>query len=143
MKHFNFALILLISCLSWFPAAQAEVHNASPYQIHFSAFQSTFLTADVAKAYRLERSKYMGVVNVSVLDTRTGNLPTAVTITGEAKNLLGHNVPLEFTEVKEGKAVYYLDQIKYSNEETFRFQLQITTPEGTYPVEFMKKFYVN
>lgn len=143
MKHFNFALILLISCLSWMPSAQAEVHTAGPYQIHFSAFESTFLTAEVAKTYSITRSRYNGVVNISVLDTRTGNLPTEVTISGAAKNLIGHHVPLEFKEVKEGQAVYYLEQIKYSNEETFRFQLEITTPDGTYPVEFIKKFYVN
>ncbi|MBW8192659.1 DUF4426 domain-containing protein [Neiella marina] len=143
MKPFNFALILLISSLSWFPAAQAEVHNAGPYQVHFSAFESTFLTPEVAKTYNITRSRYNGVINISVLDTRSGNLPTEVEITGDAKNLIGHNVPLDFKEVKEGEAVYYLEQIRYSNEETFRFKLEITTPEGTYPVEFMKKFYVN
>lgn len=143
MKQFKLALVLLVSLLTWLPTAQAEVVKAGPYQIHFSAFESTFLTAEVAKTYNITRSRYNGVINISVLDTRSGNLPTVVTITGEAKNLIGHYVPLEFKEVKEGQAVYYLEQIKYSNEETFRFKLQITTPDGTYPAEFIKKFYVN
>lgn len=108
---------LLLTCLP----VTAETQLVGPYQVHFSAFESTFLSPDIAKQYRLSRSASRAVINVTVLDTRNNNAPTPVNLTGEAKNLLGHSVVLEFKEVKEQSAVYYLEQLDYSNEETFRF----------------------
>lgn len=143
MKALKFTSLALASLLLTLTSAFAEMKNVGPYQVHFSAFESTFLTPQVAKQYQLTRSRYQAVLNVSVLDTRKGNIPTQLKIKGEAKNLLGHNLPLNFKEIKEEKAVYYIEQLKYSNEETFRFFLELETPEGTFPVQFMKKFYVN
>lgn len=143
MKTLTLVKTLLLSALFWLPQAQAEMKKVGPYQVHFSAFESTFLSPKVAKQYQITRSRFQAVLNVSVLDTRKGNAPTQIKLKGEAKNLLGHNIELNFKEVKEEKAVYYLEQLKYTNEETFRFYLELETPDGTYPVQFMKKFYVN
>lgn len=143
MKLISLVKLVVVSALLWLPMAQAEMKTAGPYQVHFSAFESTFLSPQMAKQYQLTRSRSQAVINVSVLDTRKGNVPTEVKLKGQAKNLLGHNIELAFKEVKEEKAVYYIEQLKYSNEETFRFYLELETPEGKYPVQFIKKFYVN
>ena len=131
-------------CLCYLPCVQAqESQKVGPYEVHFSAFESTFLTPEIAKTYQLTRSRYQAVINVAVLDTRKGNAATQVVLKGYANNLLGHQVDFNFKEVKEEQAIYYLEQLTYTNEETFRFYLTLQTPEGEFPVKFVKKFYVN
>lgn len=143
MRVTSLAKLLLTAAILWLPQATAEVKSAGPYQVHFSAFESTFLSPQIANQYQITRSRFQAVINVSVLDPRKNNAAAQVELSGQAKNLLGHNIELKFKEVKEEQAIYYLEQLKYSNEETFRFFLEIETPEGRYPVQFMKKFYVN
>ncbi|MCM2678907.1 DUF4426 domain-containing protein [Echinimonas agarilytica] len=143
MKAFKLIIAAVMGFMIWLPNASAEMKKVGPYEVHFSAFESTFLTPEIAKTYQINRSRYHAVINVSILDTRNANAAIKTPLTGEAKNLLGHNVTLSFKEIIEGNAVYYIDQLKYSNEETFRFYLVIKTDEGEYPVQFIKKFYVN
>ncbi|GLX77038.1 hypothetical protein tinsulaeT_03780 [Thalassotalea insulae] len=112
--------------------------------VHYMAISATFLTPEIAKAYNIERSRYNGLVNISVLDnTKTGNPAKTVTITGNAKNLVGQSKPLEFVEVKEGSAIYYLAQVSYHNEETIVFNLTISDGKESHPLEFSQKFYVD
>ena len=79
--------------------------------VHYIALSSTFLTPEIAKAYGIERSRYKGLVNISVLDnTQEGKPSKTVIINGKARNDVGQIKSLDFTEVVEGDAVYYLAQ---------------------------------
>ena len=85
------------------------------WEVHYIAFPSTFLQPNIAKHYGLERSKYSGVINISVLDSRHKDKPAQqVEIVGQARNLLGNTVSLDFKEVVEGDAVYYIAPIKFT-----------------------------
>lgn len=108
------------------------------------AIGSTFFTPEIAKAYGITRSRYNGLVNISVLDnTKTGNPAKTVSIKGQAKNNLGQFKTLEFTEVKEGDAIYYLAQVSYHNEETLHFTLEINDGKAQQTLKFSQKFYVD
>jgi len=112
--------------------------------IHYMAIGSTFFTPEIAKAYGITRSRYNGLVNISVLDnTKVGNPAKAISITGQAKNNLGQFKKLEFTEVKEGDAIYYLAQVSYNNEETLHFTLEINDGKEQQTLTFSQKFYVD
>ena len=112
--------------------------------IHYMAIGSTFFTPEIAKAYGITRSRYNGLVNISVLDnTKTGTPAKTVSISGQAKNNLGQFKNLEFKEVKEGDAIYYLAQITYNHEETIHFNLTINDGNEQQTLTFSQKFYVD
>ena len=112
--------------------------------VHYIALGSTFLTPEIAKAYGIERSRYKGLVNISVLDnTQKGNPAKTVIINGKARNDVGQIKSLEFIEVVEGEAVYYLAQVSYSNEETIYFDINITDKGQQHNLKFSQKFYVD
>ncbi|MBA6254308.1 DUF4426 domain-containing protein [Colwellia sp. BRX10-1] len=113
-------------------------------QVHYMAINATFLTPKVAKAYDIERSRFNGLINISVLDDTKPSTPAkAVTIQGKARNDIGQIKTLEFDEVKEGDAIYYLAQVNYTNEETFYFDITISDGKETHQLKFKQKFYVD
>jgi len=113
-------------------------------QIHYMAINATFLTPKIAKAYNIERSRFNGVINISVLDDTIKSTPAkAVSIRGKARNDLGQIKTLEFDEVKEGDAIYYLAQLNYSDQETFYFDITLSDGKETHTLKFKQKFYVD
>lgn len=120
---------------------QAQSKRLGPWQVHYSAFGSTFLAPEVARQYQVSRSRYNAVINISVLDER--GEPLAVAITGEARELTGTVRTLSFYEVREGKAIYYLAQLPYRNEETYRFNLTLMGAGQQQTLDFQQTFYVD
>lgn len=113
------------------------------WDIHYIAFPSAFLNPDVAKSYDLQRSRYLAVVNISVLDNTKQDQAKNVFIKGSARNLLGQTKSLTFQKVKEGDAIYYLAQLKFSNEEVYHFNLDIQLGDRVETLKFSQKFYVD
>jgi hypothetical protein len=139
--------ILLAITISFFTISYASAENMKKLgsmDVHYMAIGSTFFTPEIAKVYGITRSRYNGLINISVLDnTKAGNPAKTVSITGKAKNNLGQFKTIEFTEVKEGDAIYYLAQIKYRNEETINFTLAINDGNEQQTLKFSQKFYVD
>jgi hypothetical protein len=146
MKNSMMKFLLAIT-ISFFSIAYASAENMKTLgsmNVHYMAIGSTFFTPEIAKVYGITRSRYNGLINISVLDnTKAGNPAKTVSITGKAKNNLGQFKTLEFTEVKEGSAIYYLAQIKYSNEGTMHFTLSINDGKEQQTLKFSQKFYVD
>jgi hypothetical protein len=138
---------LLAITISFFAISYANAENMKKLgsmDVHYMAIGSTFFTPEIAKVYGITRSRYNGLINISVLDnTKTGKPAKTVSISGKAKNNLGQFKVVEFTEVKEGDTIYYLAQIKYSNEETIHFTLAINDGEELQTLKFSQKFYVD
>jgi len=138
---------LLAITISFFTSTYATAENMKKLgsmNVHYMAIGSTFFTPEIAKIYGITRSRYNGLINISVLDnTKPGTPAKTVSITGKAKNNLGQFKTLEFTEVKEGNAIYYLAQVKYNNEETMHFTLLINDGKEQQTLKFSQKFYVD
>mgnify|MGYP003706580203 CR=1 FL=1 len=113
--------------------------RSGDYEIHYSAFNSTFLSPEVASAYKQPREPRTGIVNVAIRNTKNSQIGKAVTATinGQAKNLLSQITTLTFQEVKEGDAIYYLANFRFNNEDTLNFNLDIR-PEQRPPVQQVK-----
>ena len=141
----NKLLTVALLTLAVITTAYAEnMKKMDNINVHYIALGSTFLTPEIAKAYGIERSRYKGLVNISVLDnTQKGNPAKTVIINGKARNDVGQIKSLEFTEVVEGEAVYYLAQVSYSNEETIYFDINITDKGKQHNLTFSQKFYVD
>jgi hypothetical protein len=141
------AILLITMSISFLVMSNASAENMKKLgtmNVHYMAIGSTFFTPEIAKAYGITRSRYNGLVNISVLDnSKEGNPAKTVSINGQAKNNLGQFKNLEFTEVKEGEAIYYLAQVKYSNEETIHFTLEINDGKNQQTLKFSQKFYVD
>ncbi|WP_286235315.1 DUF4426 domain-containing protein [Thalassotalea sediminis] len=132
-------LLALLICTS---AAAENMKKLGKMNVHYMAIGATFLTPEVARTYGIERSKYNGLINISVLDNTIEGMPAQkVKITGTAKNLLGQDKVLNFIEVVEGNAIYYLAQVKYRNDETIRFNLTISNDKESHQLSFKQKFY--
>ncbi|ATC93597.1 DUF4426 domain-containing protein [Pseudoalteromonas tunicata] len=137
-------LLLAFSLASQAEDQGGQFKNLGDWEVHYIAFPSTFLQPNIAKSYGLERSKFTGVVNISVLDSRTKDkVAQRVTIKGKARNLLGNTIDLEFKEVVEGDAVYYLAPIKFYNEEVYRFEIDLQQDRQIQQLTFQQKFYVD
>lgn len=127
------SLICLLTLLLAMPALAERKHTEGEYDVHYIAFNSSFLQPDIAAAAGLVRSKTQGVMNVSVL--KSGK-PVAAQVSGAVKNLLGQDYPLTFKQLKEGdKAIYYLAQFPFDSRETLRFSLNVQ-PTGAAPINF-------
>ena len=133
------ALLLMLS-----PVSQAEQKQTFANQeVHYIALNSTFLTPKIARAYKIKRSGYNALINISVLDTnQVGNPSISANLTGTAKNLLGNVTPLEFREIKEGDAIYYLAELAFRNEETYSFDIKVVSQDKSNRLKFIQKFYV-
>ena len=136
--------VLLVSLTFISSAANENMKKMGTMQVHYMAINATFLTPKIAKAYNIERSRFNGLINISVLDDTKKSTPAkVVTIRGKARNDLGQIKKLEFDEVREGDAIYYLAQINYSDEETFYFDITINDGKETQQLKFKQKFYVD
>lgn len=108
------------------------------------AIGSTFFSPEIAQAYGISRSRYNGLINISVLDnSKEGHPAKAVSIIGKAKNNLGQVKKLDFEEVIEGKAIYYLAQVNYRNEETLHFDISINDGKQKQKLTFSQTFYTD
>ena len=116
------------------------------YIIHYNAFRSDTLTPEIAKAYSLTRRNNRMVVNI-VVQKKSGNTtqPVKAKVTGFASNLTGQVKDLEFKEIHDGEAIYYLAQSQVSNRETLKFDIK-ATPTGESliaNIKFKQQFYTD
>jgi hypothetical protein len=135
-------LLLGLGVLGSGQALAEQKQRLGDWDVHYIAMPSTMIDPVIAKAYQLERTKYQGLLNISVLKT-SDQAAQQVSIEGVAKNLLGQQKELVFREVVEGKAIYYLAQLSYRNEERFTFTLQIKQGNTSQQLQFNHTFYVD
>lgn len=137
-------IALVLSFFFSLPSSAEQFKNIKEVEVHYSAFNSTFLTPQVASSYQLKRNGYSAVLNISVLDTYQAGKPAITAkITGQAKNLIGQIKALEFKEIKEGNAIYYLAEFSISEQENLTFTIDINAGnKGTGQLKFSQKFYV-
>lgn len=138
-------LVNIFSALLLFTAnttAHAEqMQELGTWKVHYSAFPSTFLSPEIAKQYKVQRSKYSGLINISILDA--SNLKALdVQLSGTAKNLLGVKKDLQFKRIKDGKAIYYLSELTYRTEDNYQFNIKISKGAQSQVLKFEHKFYV-
>lgn len=139
-KWITLALIGMFALPSW----AGQFKTIKDVEVHYSAFNSTFLTAQVARSYKLKRNGYSAILNISVLDNSQAGKPAITAdISGTSKNLIGQTRQLSFREVKEGDAIYYLAEFPITEEEQLTFNLDVNAGiKGTGRLQFTQKFYV-
>ncbi|NVK39673.1 MAG: DUF4426 domain-containing protein [Oceanospirillaceae bacterium] len=136
----------LLALLANAPAVNAEQFVAhGDYEVHYNAFNSTFLEPDVAESYGLTRSKTLALINVSVLQKQADGGKQAVTavVTGSASNLIGQSEELSFKEIREADALYYIGGLRFAGEQRLRISLDVQPDpnQAPYSIQFEQTFY--
>ncbi|PHR64469.1 DUF4426 domain-containing protein [Pseudidiomarina marina] len=145
MKHIIISILTALLVVVGVSDVKAEQSKRlGPWEVHYNAFNSTLLRPEMAKQYQLSRSETLATLNISVLDaTAAGKPAQQVEISGYVMNPLSQQQTLEFNEVIEGDAIYYLAQTRFSNLETLRFFITIKQGNQTQELRFHKEFWSN
>ena len=112
------------------------------HEVHFNAQSTDQLSPQVARAYKIVRSKNRAILTISVLKLESKESVLAevsvktVNLTGQLKNVI-------MRKINEGESIYYIGETPVANRETLIFELSVT-PEGVEepsPLRFKRQFY--
>ncbi|MCP2024589.1 DUF4426 domain-containing protein [Pseudomonas laurylsulfatiphila] len=137
------ALFLLTACLS-VTAMGAEAIKGERQEtfgdvtVHYNTFNSTYLTPDIAKSAELIRSKNQGVINISVL--KEGK-PLMAQVSGSVKDLTSQTVPLQFKQITEQGAIYYIAQYPVDQQEVRTFDIKVQTGDKIHTINFNQELF--
>ena len=151
-KHicFNkFSAIFIALFLSFSALAQDVTSiRKGAYEVFYSVFNSSFLQPETAVAVGVKRAKNIALINLSIrehLADGTTKESRANLVKGTAFNLV-HKKTLDFDEIVEPGAVYYLATFKISNDNEMVVIKASVSPENSNEVidiEFDHHFYLN
>lgn len=124
--HNHWLATLSLACLLLFSTqSHAGSKDFGEFQVHWSVFPSTFLAPEVARDNNLNRSKSIGIVNISIMrEAENGGLePVSGQVEGKVLNDVQQVKFLGFRRIQEGNAVYFIAEYQYSNAELMTFQI--------------------
>ncbi|MEQ9464203.1 MAG: DUF4426 domain-containing protein [Haliea sp.] len=132
----------LFLCIALGAAAQ-QSERFGPYELHYSVVNTTFLEPRVASSYGIVRGKNRAILNLAVREHVAGTTePRGMLLQGSTRDLITAQA-LEFQEVREGEAIYYIAEFRFINEE-WRFFTIDFRPEGadeTFRFELKHQLY--
>lgn len=134
---------LLLCCVV--PVAHAEKSEKyGNVQVHYNAISTDILLPEVAKSYKIDRSKTRGLLTVSVLrNNKVGvPVPVAAKLAVYATNLTQQLAEIPMREIREGTAIYYLGEFRVAPPDTLKFTLAVETAgETKHEIVFSQQFY--
>ncbi len=137
------ALFLITACLSAGVMA-ADVIKPDRKEVfgditvHYNTFNSMSLIPNIAEAAKLTRSKNQGVINVSLI--KDGK-PLKAEVSGTVKDLTSQSIPLQFKEVREQGAIYYLAQYPVPQQEIRTFEIKVQTGDKINTLNFNQELF--
>ncbi len=129
------------------PPSEPSHEDFNDYQVHFNAVRSDELSAEVARAYGIERSSNRVMLNVSMLrkEADGSTVPVDGNVEASAHNLNGQLKDLQVRRITEGESVYFIGEVGISGTEILVFDIQATPEDqsGTYTVQFKREFFAD
>lgn len=144
---YKIALLLLPLLCAAMPSLAQQSETFGPYELHYSVVNTTFLEPRVAAAYGITRGENRAILNLSVREQlpEGGDTARSMQLKGRTWDLIQHSNELEFQEVREGPAIYYIAELKFQNEEWRYFEVHFR-PEGageTYTFKIKHQLYTD
>lgn len=125
-------------------ATEATQTDFGNIEVHYNAVRTDLLTPEVARAYAIERSPNVVLLNVAMLEKQAGGAPVPVdgAVTVAAYNLNGQLKSLEMRRVQEGPSVYFIGEVGISSDEILVFNItaEPRSSGGRYDVQFKREF---
>ncbi|MFO7542799.1 MAG: DUF4426 domain-containing protein [Thiobacillus sp.] len=138
-------LIAALCLCSATAVAHAEISQKfGSLEIHYNALTTNELLPEVARAYKIDRSKTRGMVTLSVLSrNKVGALiPIPAKLTIYATNLNQQLASIDMREIREGTAIYYLGEFRVTPPDTLKFTATVDVAgEPKREIVFKQKFY--
>jgi len=106
--------------------------------VHYNTFNSTYIQAKVAQHVELVRSKDQGVINISVAKA---DKPLVAQVNGTVKDLTGKSVTLNFKQITEQGAIYYLAQYPVPQQENRIFEITVTVGGDAHTFSFNQELF--
>jgi len=138
VRILSYAILFFLS----FNSFAENMKKFGDYVIHHNALSTSLLLPEVARAYKIKRSKNIGMINIVVQHKGKG---IRAKVTGTGVNLNAQLKHLEFQEVKDGDVIYYISSFRVTHKELINFKVNVQ-PAGsnkTRTIEFKKEFYTN
>ncbi len=138
------ALSLLIALLLAPLALAQQSKRFEPFEVHYSVVSTTFLSPQVAGSYGIVRGRDRAILNLAVREHLADGTTRArsAKLQGRTWDLF-QNQFLEFQEIREGEAIYYIGEFEFSEGELRFFNVDIL-PEGaerSSKLNFKQKVY--
>ena len=146
MKQALLIFALLSTTVVFATANAAEPYKTfADFKVLYSAFNSSFISPDVAATYSIIRGKDKGLVNIAVIPegASASSGGKSALVTGHVANIFAQQQKLDFFEVNEGGAIYYLALFRFDNEDPLTFKITVQ-PDPDKPAErisFQRTFY--
>lgn len=141
MKALLLAFALGMTAL---PAHAEIAQKFGTLEVHYNALPTDELLPDVARSYKIERSKTRGLLTMSVLKkNQVGALtPVPARISVYATNLNLQLANIDMRESKEGTAIYYLGEFRFAPPDTLKFTATVEVAgEPKHEFSFEQKFF--
>lgn len=126
-------------------AAHAEISQKfGTIEVHYNAITTDELVPEVARSYKIERSKTRGLLTMAVLKQNKVGAPTPIPakISVYVTNMTQQLANVTMREVKEGTAIYYLGEFRVAAPDTLKFTATVEVPgEPPHKMTFEQQFY--
>jgi hypothetical protein len=138
--------ISIIVLLSHTTQAQDNIsYELDNHTVYYNVFNSSLIPAKVARTYSLVRAKDRVYLNVALVKKSGGYGVAPSKLRGVYRNLMQQKFPLEFIEIKEATATYYLAPIRFNNEDILHLDITVqadaNSAESTFTIT--KKLYLD
>jgi hypothetical protein len=137
------AIVAVILFCSKLQAQQSETFG--PFELHYSVVDTTFLDPKIASTYGITRGAKRAILNLAVREkVENGSEPRAMRLQGRTWDLI-QNQFLDFKEIREGEAIYYIAEFRFISEEWRFFEIDFR-PDGageTYTFKFKHQLYIH
>ncbi len=121
-------LLVLLALQSNF--GNADTRLFGDVELHYSVVNSTFVDPAIAGRYGIVRAKDRAFVNLALRRQLPEGGDVAITAKFEGRTWdLLQNQFLNFREIREGEAIYYIADFEFSNGEIRFFDITLL-PEG-------------
>lgn len=131
-------MIVLLALVLANASARAQQQfetKSGDYTVYHSLFPSSFLQPNIASSYNITRARDRLVLNVSVTHGSGGEeMRTQSAIVSGTRSDLIHTQPIEFREIREKDAVYYIAEIRATSEAVFYFDLKVQPDPDRPPI---------
>lgn len=140
----KYLLTTILMCTMASAAYAEKAQKFGNMEVHYNALTTDELLPEVARAYKIERSKTRGLLTISVLKKNKMGVPVPVPakISVFATNLTQQLSQIPMREIKEGTAVYYLGEFRVAPPDTLTYNGVIEVQgEPKREVKFSQTFY--
>lgn len=107
--------------------SEASFKESGNYELHYNALRTDQLSAEVARAYGIQRSKNRVLLNVTMLRKdadQAPRKPVEGAVTVDTYNLTGQLKDIQMRRVSEGDAIYYIGETGISGNEILVFDIK-------------------